>query len=515
MEDEIDLKGYFLIIKRHLFLIIVIFIIVCGSIVTYTNYQPPVYEASTTIGIFERNQVVNPFGNIKQQIDIETYKAILQSNVIINKVTKETGIIPEVYNLEIEGLRNSNIIRITVESNERIIASVVANAIAAKFIEYNIEGKQKVVLEKKAFLESQLFILQEELRDLNKKLLNYEIKVSLAENKTLDKDEKLDKMNIERDIEVKSRLYSQILLTSEEIKMAIFEDTGEISIIDNAVLPIYPIKPNKPLNYMLAVVIGLFAAIAVAILINPLKGGFNSIEFIEKATGINVLGTVRKIKQKGRKLKKYCAQELSPHSSSAEQIRKLRTNLSYILKRKAVRFIAVTSPNTGDGKTTICINLAISEAHCGKKVLLIDTNLRTPMLKTIFLPKEKSSKPYAGLTDILYFNKDISNAVHKTQISNLDIMTTGSNPINKKQAFSSKQIKDLVRELDTFDYDYVFFDTTSMEFSDFAPILSAVNNVILVLNHSKTKKEQLKETKKQLHDLHAKTLGIIVNEYEK
>lgn len=515
MEDEIDLKGYFLIIKKNIILITIIFIIVCGSIIAYTNYQSPVYQASTTIGIFGGNQIVNPFGNINKQIDIETYNAILQSNTIINKVTKETGILPGTYELKIEGLRNSNIIRVTVESTERIVASVVANAIAAKFIEYDIEGKQRIVLGKKTFLESQLLILQQELESLNKDLLNYEIKASLMPDKSLNKEEKLDKMNIERDIGVKSKLYSEILLKSEEIKMAVFEDTGEISIIDYAVLPILPIKPNKPLNYMLAVVIGLFAAISIAILINPLKGGFSSIDFIEKETGMNVLGTVRKIKQKGRKLKKYCAQELSPNSSSAEEIRKLRINLSHVLKRKAARFIAVTSPNTEDGKTTICINLAISQAHCGKKVLLIDANMRTPMLKTIFLPKEKPSKPYAGLTDIVYFNKDIHKSVHKTQISNLDIIPAGSNPINKKQAFSSKQIRDLVRELDIFDYDYIFFDTTSMEFSDFAPILNAINNVILVLKHSKTKKEKLKETKKQLHDLHAAILGTIVNGYEK
>ena len=508
MEDEINLKAYFSIIKRHLVLIMIIFVMVCGNIMIYTHYQSPVYEASATIGIFGGTQIINPFGTLKQQIDVETYKEILQSNAIRNRVTQETGIYPNAYDVTIDGLRNSNIIRITVESNERIIASTIANAIADEFIEYNIEGKQKIALDKKSFLELQLLVLQQELQSLNKEFINYEVKTSLTKN------EKLDMMNIKRDIDVKSRLYSEMLLKSEEIKIAIFEDTADISLIDYAVLPFYPIKPNKPLNYMLAVLIGIFAAISIVILLDSLKGGFNSIESIEKESGMNVLGTVRRIKEKGEKLKKYYAQELSPNSCSAEQIRKLRINLSHVLKSKAVKFITVTSPNTGDGKTTICTNLATSQAHCGKKILLIDANMRTPMLKTIFLPKEKSTKPYAGLTDILYSNKDINKVVHKTEIPNLDIITAGSNSLNKKEAFSSKQIRNLIARLNLLDYDYIYFDTTSMEFSDFAQILNAVNNVILVLKHSKTKKEELKAAKNQLNSLHAVTLGIIVSEYE-
>ena len=400
-------------IRKHIILTIIVFLAIFSGTIVFTNLQSPIFESGSTIGIFTANQIINPFAT--QQVDITTYAEILKSNAITEMVTEDTDYTPDTYKIEIEQPRNTNILRITVQSPNRIAAKEVADSFAENFIRYNLERKQEVSLSKKLFIESQLEEYYQEISYLQEQLLDY------ANKSNLTRTQELDKLSIERDIQVKSKLYNELLLKSDEIKISSVEETGEISIIDRAVLPLEPIKPNKPLNYVLGFVIGIFAGVALAIVIESAKDSFLTAESIERETGIPVLGEVPKIKRKGKKMmlvtstqtvmnkiknqfaenpakfmKRYCLQELYPESHFADQIRKLRTNIAFEVNDKSAKIICVTSPRQEEGKTTVAINLGISFAHYKKKVLLVDANLASPMLAKVF---ELDGK---GLTDALF-----------------------------------------------------------------------------------------------------------------
>lgn len=264
MNDSIDLRDYAKIVKKYILIVAVIFVIIIIDTIAYTHYQPRIYEASATVGIFSEVQIVNPFGNVNQKINIETYKEIIQSNTILNKVSKQTGFSPHDYEIIIDHPKNSNIIRIIIQSEKRLAASVVANAIANEFIEYNIERKQDMATNKKLFIDLQLTMYEKELDSFNKKLIYYDGKV-------LTKEAKLDKMNIERNIQIKSSLYNELLLKSEEIKITIVDNSGGISIIDKAIMPIDPVSPNILMNYTLGILLALFISIGIPIFVDSLN----------------------------------------------------------------------------------------------------------------------------------------------------------------------------------------------------------------------------------------------------
>ncbi len=213
-----------------------------------------------------------------------------------------------------------------------------------------------------------------------------------------------------------------------------------------------------------------------------------------------------------RLFKEYCIQELYPHSFFAEEVRKLRTNFAFILKDKSARLVEVTSPEDRNGKTTVSINLAISLAHYGKKVLLVDSNLRNPILSSIFFGKDKHQMP--GLTDALLNELNIKDIIRPTSINKLDIIATGTHLLSARELFGSKQMKFFTGMLKATDYDYIIFDGPSMKFADSVLLSKQVDGIVLVLQHNKTKKEALNTACRQLNALHANVFGIIVNKFE-
>lgn len=201
----------------------------------------------------------------------------------------------------------------------------------------------------------------------------------------------------------------------------------------------------------------------------------------------------------------------SPKSSVSEIFRTLRTNVQFMNASNEQKSILFTSTQAGDGKSWIAANLAITFAQAGKKVILVDTDMRRGRQHTIFeLPNNK------GLSNYLILSvKDSQDAlaeyIQPTMIDNLYIITAGIVPPNPSELLTSTKMVNLIKMLEAM-ADIVIFDSTpSTMVTDALAISRYVGSTIIVASHKKTKMEVLKQIKRNIENVGGKVGGVILN----
>lgn len=195
------------------------------------------------------------------------------------------------------------------------------------------------------------------------------------------------------------------------------------------------------------------------------------------------------------------------HSHISEQFRTMRTNISFLGIGNKFRTIMVTSPSEGEGKTTIVANLSIVFAQQGKKVLLIDANLRTPMIHKIF-----DQSNYIGLSNVLSYMNSLKESISNSGIYNLDLLPSGPIPPNPSDLISSDRMSEIIEQVQE-KYDIVLIDTPPiLNVSDSQLIANLCQGAILVLRSGKTSKESALKAKELLYNTNARLLGASLNE---
>ena len=195
----------------------------------------------------------------------------------------------------------------------------------------------------------------------------------------------------------------------------------------------------------------------------------------------------------------------SPNCKISEEYRTIRTNFLGSMDRRKTQSLIVTSPNYNDGKSTTVANLAISFTQLGKKVLLIDADLRNPKLFSAF----KVSNSF-GLSNVLTGDTGLEDAIKQTEIKGLDLLTSGSLAVNAADLLSSKLMESVI-ETATNQYDMVLIDTPPvLEVADVKIFSDYCDGVILVVRYGKSENNDLIQARKLLADS-SNLVGIILN----
>ncbi|NMM63694.1 CpsD/CapB family tyrosine-protein kinase [Clostridium sp. P21] len=198
-----------------------------------------------------------------------------------------------------------------------------------------------------------------------------------------------------------------------------------------------------------------------------------------------------------------------PKSLIAESYRTLRTNIQFSSFDSKVKTIVVTSSGPGEGKSTICANLAVVIAENGYKTILIDCDQRMAKLHKLF---NRSNEK--GLSDFLVDNIQFSEAVQNTEIPNLDIITSGTKPPNPSELVASKKMKKFIEDLKEI-YDYIIIDTPPVIVVTDAQLISTyVDGCILVVASSQVEKSAAVKAKELLEKVNARILGVVINKMD-
>ncbi|MBS1905471.1 MAG: polysaccharide biosynthesis tyrosine autokinase [Actinobacteria bacterium] len=285
-----------------------------------------------------------------------------------------------------------------------------------------------------------------------------------------------------------------------------------LSPIDSALLPDEPSSPNTKLALALGALIGLALAVGYGLLRYTLDRRIRSIEQVEREIGKPVVGTIpdEKTFSVDNRLLPFDggnseASDKAHLFGISEAMRELRTNLQYIDVDNPPRIIVVTSPLPGDGKSTISSNLAVTLASSGQPVVLIDGDLRRPMVSTVFgLPKG------AGISDVLAGRATITEVAQRFGDGQLLVVTAGKVPPNPSEMLGSERMRDLLKAIAR--EAIVIIDAPPLiPVTDAAVLSHSADGAIIVGTVGKTTYEMLSRSVHNLERAGARTLGIVLN----
>lgn len=309
--------------------------------------------------------------------------------------------------------------------------------------------------------------------------------------------------------------------TLETLQQNIFEqisrtqvsrDAGgyQAEVVDNPSLAIQ-VEPKIALTFSLAAVAGLMVGLALAYLTDLTDRSFRTPVEIARSLKMPVVGHVPVITAKvlpngETKLSPYLCTHHRPKSRDAEAFRAIRTALYFNTRNTSCRKLQVTSASSGDGKSTMASNLAISIAQSGKRVLLVDCDLRRPTIHTLFgLPND------AGFSNVLTEHMEPADVTHVDVVPGLSLISAGPSLPNPAEILTSTRFQDCANHLSE-KYDFVLFDTPPLlAVTDPAVIAPRMDGVFLVVHLDKSGRGMAERSAEILRTLEVNVIGVVVN----
>ena len=325
-----------------------------------------------------------------------------------------------------------------------------------------------------------------------------------------------------RDRKLNENLYLLLNEKYEESRITEAGKSAGVEIVDTAKPPDEPVRPRKKLNILFGMLFGLALGVGITLLLDFLDDTIKTPEDLEKM-GLVPLGTIpvvhteeiiRRLKKQGKsfteadlaKVEAKMITRFSPKSPVSEAYRSFRTNIQFSDIDNPKRVILMTSSATKEGKSTTCVNLAITLAQMGSKVLLIDSDLRRPNLHNFF----QMDKTY-GLTNVLIGSLTFDDVIKKTEVENLDLITAGDIPPNPSEMVASERMKEFLKEARDR-YDFVLLDSPPViAVTDAAILTTRVDATILVVSSGLTGKSEIKRAINLIKNVQSNVLGVVLN----
>ncbi|RLB58911.1 MAG: capsular biosynthesis protein [Deltaproteobacteria bacterium] len=359
----------------------------------------------------------------------------------------------------------------------------------------SLESEYQVKLDAEKRLRQELARVKSEAQDVNKKEIEYNRMKRVADNY--------------------AALYQHILKRQKEATLAAHQETNNVYKLDSAVEPLRPVYPRVKLNLLLAVVVGLLGGVGLAFFLEYLDNTIKTQEDVERHLRVPFLGVVPSIKLDPKDVEGDVTQLRDnyliahPKSSVAECCRTVRTNILFMSPEKSARRILITSAGPQEGKSTVVINLGITMAQSGSRVLLVDTDMRRPRLHKSF-----GMVRGQGLTTAILGEAEVEEMVRTTDVAGLDILPCGPIPPNPTELFHTERFAQLLEELDR-KYDRLMFDSPPVMMVADPLILShSMDGVLLVVKGGSTSRDLASRALRQLQDVNARILGVVINDLD-
>lgn len=604
---ELNIRDYLRILRKRKFVIILTFFLFGLISYLYVSSQVPVYQASTTVKILERQSIA---GILTEWITytpadvMESQAKIIKGFPIVKKVALCLGLIDEntptsevhriVAGLQgqvvTETVMRTNIISITTSAGSGKEAMDLANAIAEVYVEENLLDKRRQASATREFIAEQLAQLEARLRQgeerlaeftgadknfnlvkpIQEKLVGLEFELASLLQKYTEKhprviqlkkqikdlegqlklipganlsEEGLEQARLAREVEVNRKLYSMLKEKLEEARITEAQKVSDVSIVDPAVMPRFPVSPQKDTALLIGGFAGLILGIALAFVMETMDTSIGTIEDVEKLLGLSVLGVIPSISKlsaesQGRfaRFKRNILRSKikdseepyirmivhhRPMSAIAESYRTLRTNLNLKPSQKT---ILITSSEPREGKTTVLVNLGLILAQKGLKTLLVSTDLRRPALAKTFGVERKPGlyeviagavkldEAIKNISDIMLGDIHFEEIIKAPGIQNIWLLTSGSLITNPAEVFEAENLPSIINELRN-KFDIVLFDSPPvLPIADASSLASKVDLVILCYEIGRTSRSALLRAKSQLDAVGARIVGVVLNQ---
>ena len=512
------------------------------------------------------------FAYISDQQLMQTYIELLKSSSIFDEVSQTLGYPVLSKQVVAAQVKDTRILGITVEDSDPHHAADIANAVVAALViqneeiqssryktsdeslqiqikqveeqiaayQMNLDNQSSVTLsEQLAQVEAQMVPLQTEATQLKKDIAilspaySAERKSKVAElNARLDQVQPLLALyqkiytdlvvvgasgSTQNDNAVTTRLQSTLVLyqqiylnlinTREEIRLTRMQNSQSIDQIQVAVAPELPIRPQPLTSALLAGVVGLMLAAGIVFAIEYLDDTLKVPEDVDRILGIPLIGYIADMEASDNVGDAVYVSK-KPRSPISEAFRSLRTNLEFSAVDKPLQVILVTGAEAGDGKTTIATNLASIFAQGGKRVMLLDCDLRRPRVHRFLGIQNR-----VGITDLFRGTLNLDAVIQNWTNSNstsILVITSGSLPPNPAELLGSQKMDRILAEI-AIRADVVVIDSPPSLVADAQVLAAKVDGVLLVVQPGKTHAGAAQATREQLARAGARVVGVVFN----
>ena len=327
----------------------------------------------------------------------------------------------------------------------------------------------------------------------------------------------IDYGRLSRARESKAKVYNLLLERTAETDLTRMLRVTHVRLVDRALVPVDPVSPRFSTNASAGAGAGIALGVLLAFGLARLDRRLRSAEQVERL-GATVLGIVPRIDAPTRAAAGASAEPdftrdlvvaREPRSAAAECVRTVRTNLAFMSATAPIRSLVVTSGNPGEGKSTVCVSLAVALAQTGKTVLIVDSDLRRPRLHRVF-----GRALGEGVTSILVGEKTLADVVIQTEVPNLFVLPCGPIPPNPAELLHSVHFSEMLRDM-LSKYDRVLFDSPPLgAVIDAAVLGPQLDGVVVVIKAESTTRDSLTSTLRQLKDVSAVVRGVVVNDVD-
>ncbi|HLK88469.1 MAG TPA: polysaccharide biosynthesis tyrosine autokinase [Polyangia bacterium] len=320
---------------------------------------------------------------------------------------------------------------------------------------------------------------------------------------------------LQRAAEQEDKMYGIIASRQKEIDITGPMKTNNVRVLERAIVPGVPVRPKPVQNLLLGLMLGLGTGIALAFAIEALDNTLKTQQDVEQFLGTPVLGLVPIIGaapggealQEGDNLRERdLGVFLDPKSVAAECCRSIRTNILFMSPDRPLKTMVVTSPSPQEGKTTSAINLGVTMAEAGGRVLIVDTDMRRPRLHRSFgVPNQ------TGISTVIVGKATLEQAIKRTDVPNLDVLTCGPVPPNPSELLHTDRFGAVLAECAKL-YDRIILDSPpTSAVTDPAVLGNLADGVVLVIKAGETTREAAMHARRQLATAKARLFGVIVN----
>jgi capsular exopolysaccharide synthesis family protein len=495
-ESPFDINEYIYLFKSWAWLIVLSGLVAGAAVYVVSKRTTPIYQASTSLLVSapSTNSGVIPPSLVTTQTMTGTYSQMLVARPVLQGVIDrlKLQLTPDDLKnfITVTAVTNTQLIVVAVNNTNPALAANIANGIAAVFTDRISQ------------LQSQRFAASRD--GLAKQVSEMEGQITDTSNQIGFTTDPATLQQLQARLTTYRTIYSNLVTSYEQVLLADEQASTNVVISEPASIPSKPVSPKTVLNTLLAFLAGLLLSAGIVFASDTLDDTIKNPEKIRKIFKLPVLGVI----DSHEDLEGEPIVVAEPSSRTTEAFRSLRTNLIFSDVDTHLCRILVTSPMPQDGKTTIASNLAVVLAQGEKNTLLLDADLRRPMIQMQFgLPD------HPGLSDLLIRPLDASsNIVQKVSVPGLSVITSGNLPPNPSELLTSKVMTQFMDRLSQV-YDFIVIDSPPLlSVTDATALAPSMDGVILVVKPGATKLGALRQALEQLKTVGTRVLGVVFNE---
>jgi len=392
-----------------------------------------------------------------------------------------------------------NTLQQLITQKEQLLNDVTPDNLKIKILEKNIENQKQLL---KDFVNTTLERLENKKSDYSKKIKEYEQKIFDDKNYN-----ELEYSKLERLYSINEGFYHKLIEKKAEYLISQAGFVSQNTILEKANTPKMPIFPLQKKIFPLFLIVGLFIGSSFIIIRYLFYDEITSINIIQNYTTAPILGTVPNYR------KEIPVSQLlvnkHPNSVFSEAFRTIRSNLQFISHGAETKIITVTSTISGEGKTFVAINLAGILAISGKKVIILDLDLRKPRIHLGFNTSNEK-----GISTLLIGKHTLSECIEHSDLPNFDYITAGPIPPNPAELASGKQMEVVLANLEDI-YDVIIIDTPPVGIvTDALVNLQRANYPIYIMKANVSKRHFIDSINNLVKEKNMDNLSIILNGVE-